>query len=170
VPFARPSAQPSGSLRAVPRGLSNGAVRAAASALTDPLSGTTTLEASTTQDKRVPGGQMSVHFIRAMLERPKRRQAARELRAELEKARIRFGPTIGVDLPATDPDAVLIGEEALRMFPDLVLLRTGDKVMLTFRGAWEANYAAAARAVLDADRLTDHSAIADLKLEHEGKK
>lgn len=110
---------------------------------------------------------MSIHFLRAVFERPKRRQAAREVREALLKARQRYGPTIGMDLSSGDLDAVLIAEEAANLFPDLIIVRTGSKVMLTFRGAWEANYAAAARTALGADRMIDRPALEDLKLEHD---
>lgn len=110
-----------------------------------------------------------IHFLRSVFERPKRRQAAREVRQALEKARLRFGPTIGLDLSSGDLDAVLIAEEAANMFPDLIVVRTASKVMLTFRGAWEANYAAAARAALEAERMVDHPALEDLKREHDLK-
>jgi hypothetical protein len=108
-----------------------------------------------------------IHFLRAVFERPKRRQAAREVREALLKARERYGPTIGMDLASGDLDAVLIAEEAANMFPDLIIVRTASKVMLTFRSAWEANYAAAARAVLETERMVDRPALDDLKREHD---
>lgn len=66
-------------------------------------------------------------------------QAAREIHALLLKKRASVGPRVGVDLPMDDSQLALVAQKAVDLFPDLTVIKGAERMMICFRGPFEAS-------------------------------